>query len=325
MKNTHTNKIRTAILTSLLYITAGEAYAATQTVQNNETIKIGKLPVDSILEQLGAKQENGISKETFDHYSDHYDRVDSNKDGYHSKDEYVENAGYKTRQSRAGIFGAADNDRDGKVSKNEYILNRIITDEAKALVSAMDSDGNKKISKKEFLKNTKLSDPAVAEKVFDALDSEGTGNLVTHKYLRVWGQWARSGQDSADQRIENLENRLKSGKNPAKGNPSQTNRNGSGERPASQGDLPEGGPPEGRGPGGNGGGRPSADVIFKRFDSNGDGKLSGAEIPERMMENLDRLDKNGDKEVSREELESLQGGGGGSRNRISAPRKLLYP
>ena len=75
----------------------------------------------------------------------------------------------------------------------------------------------------------------------------------------------------------------------------------------------------GRGRGGFGGppgGGPGAfvDGLLERQDKNGDGKLSGDEIPERMRENLARVDTNNDKVVDRAELEKMaerfQGGGG---------------
>ncbi len=54
------------------------------------------------------------------------------------------------------------------------------------------------------------------------------------------------------------------------------------------------------GPGGNRS-RPS----FEQFDKNGDGKISGKEIPPRMRQNLQRLDKNGDGSVSQNEFAAM--------------------
>lgn len=71
----------------------------------------------------------------------------------------------------------------------------------------------------------------------------------------------------------------------------------------------------GRGGGGRGGFDPTA--FFKERDTNGDGKLSGDEIPQQMQGRLDRLDANGDKAISLKEIQdAMQGGGqrgGGQR------------
>lgn len=58
-------------------------------------------------------------------------------------------------------------------------------------------------------------------------------------------------------------------------------------------------------------------AFFKRMDKNGDGKLVGDEIPERMKQGISRIDTNGDGAVSLEEIQARfkqrgnRGGGGG--------------
>lgn len=44
--------------------------------------------------------------------------------------------------------------------------------------------------------------------------------------------------------------------------------------------------------------------IFQERDANGDGKLAGEEIPERMKAMLDRVDSNGDGAIDKAEMES---------------------
>lgn len=54
------------------------------------------------------------------------------------------------------------------------------------------------------------------------------------------------------------------------------------------------------------GGAPSAEMITRMFemrDADKDGKLSGDEIPERMRQNLERIDKNSDGAIDKSELE----------------------
>ena len=50
-----------------------------------------------------------------------------------------------------------------------------------------------------------------------------------------------------------------------------------------------------------------ADRVFSRRDADGDGKLSGDEIPERMAAMLQRLDTNGDNAIERSEFEEMIG------------------
>ncbi|MDA1050435.1 MAG: EF-hand domain-containing protein [Planctomycetota bacterium] len=75
---------------------------------------------------------------------------------------------------------------------------------------------------------------------------------------------------------------------------------------------PGGGGPGGGGPGGGGGFDPEA--MFTERDADGDGKLTGEEIPERMLERLEAIDTDKDGSVSKEELlarMSQSPGGGG--------------
>lgn len=100
--------------------------------------------------------------------------------------------------------------------------------------------------------------------------------------------------------------------------------NGSGSRTAAGSGA--GGGPAGAGgrggpggPGGPGGGFDPA-AIFARNDKDGDGKLTGDEISERMRPNLAEIDTDGDQSISMEEFtasiakrRSAGGGGGGPR------------
>lgn len=49
-------------------------------------------------------------------------------------------------------------------------------------------------------------------------------------------------------------------------------------------------------------GRPSPEKLLERFDTNKDGQLQAAELPERMQEHIGDIDKNGDAVVSKDEL-----------------------
>ncbi len=140
---------------------------------------------------LGAKREAGTTDRALIAYAKHFDRLDADRDGKHSKKEYIDNGVHMNPQARRGIFGAADNNADGFVTRAEYVLNRIITDEAKSIVQRTDADKNGEIIKTEFVNGAPLTDKRLAVAVFDALDTNADGATTIPEYLRVWGGWAR--------------------------------------------------------------------------------------------------------------------------------------
>ncbi len=182
---------------------AANVVNAQPTSKGNTPIKIGGVLVADILQQLGAKLERGATTELLDEYSHHFDRTDLNRDGKQTKTEYVDNGRYLTPLARAGIFRAADGNSDGVVTKDEYVLNRIITDEAKAIVQGMDDDKDGVVQRTEFVEHAAklLPDAESADRVCDVLDANADGRIVIPEYLRVWGQWARVGRKSAEERI----------------------------------------------------------------------------------------------------------------------------
>ena len=80
---------------------------------------------------------------------------------------------------------------------------------------------------------------------------------------------------------------------------------------------PPGGPEGANGGPGGPGGAAWADNMFKQNDKDGDGKLTGDEIPERMRQGMARVDTNNDGSVDRAEVERMMknfgGGAGGGR------------
>ena len=67
---------------------------------------------------------------------------------------------------------------------------------------------------------------------------------------------------------------------------------------AREGGFPGGQPGEGRGMG-----KEMMARMFEQRDADKDGKLSGDEIPERMKENVSRVDENGDGAIDKSEME----------------------
>ncbi len=162
--------------------------------------QIGGIKVTVILERLGAQMETGASSQQLADYAWHFQRLDQDQDGQHSPKEYIENGHYMTPQARQVIFRAAVGDGNGLVTEAEYVLNRVITDEAKAIMQPMDRDRDGNIEPSEFIDGGSLPS-ATAVLVFEAFDQNQDRRLSVPEYLRVWGQWARAGRPPAAKRI----------------------------------------------------------------------------------------------------------------------------
>jgi Ca2+-binding EF-hand superfamily protein len=188
---------------AVLAISSQAGYAQPPPAARNTPAKVGGVTVGDILQRLGAKLEHGATAKELENYASHFDRTDLNGDGKHARQEYVDKGAYMTPRARAGIFRAADGNADGVVTKAEYILNRIITDEAKAIVQGMDDDQDGSVERAEFVQHatTLLSDKKLAERVYASFDANDDGGITIPEYLRVWGKWARAGQKSAEERI----------------------------------------------------------------------------------------------------------------------------
>ncbi|MBG30479.1 MAG: hypothetical protein CMI31_10835 [Opitutae bacterium] len=157
-----------------------------------EKIEIAGHTPQHILKLFAFKGVAGVTEQQRANYRRVFGFLDVDRDKRHSKKEYVENGRYMTLQARQGIFRASDSNQDGFVSEEEYVMNRIITDEAKEIFFQMDANEDSRLTRKEFLASGKLKDPKLAKAVFQALDTDGDGELVIPEYLRVWGRWARS-------------------------------------------------------------------------------------------------------------------------------------
>ena len=258
-------------------ISTQAVFAQARSSASSKPLTVGDVPVANVLKRLGAKLEQGIASRTLDGYSLQFDRADSNRDGKHTTTEYVENGRYLTPQARSGIFRASDGNRDGVVTRAEYILNRSITDEAKRIVQGMDDDQDGLVERAEFLAHSTklLSDKKLAVEVFLALDRNSDDVILVPEYLRVWGQWARAGNSSAEKRIAARRAELVDTKGKRADPP--------GERPRRFG------PPGGSG-GRFGGGPPSPRQFVEnalRFDADKDGKLDRQELT-KLAESLGR-------------------------------------
>jgi len=255
----------------------------------NIPTKVGRVPVAEVLQRLGARLEGGASSDLLENYINHFDRTDPDRDGKHTREEYVEKGRYMTPQARAGIFRASDGNGDGVVTRAEYVLNRIVTDEAKIIVQEMDDDQNGLVEREEFVRHaTKLlADGNLAGLVFSSLDLNNDGELPVPEYLQVWGKWARTGRKPAAERIAVRQ--------------AEVEKTSDSRSLPSRARQPGGEPPSGRP-----GGPPDVDEIFKRFDGNRDGKLQKQEIPEFVQQFILPADANQDGAVTKSELQTAR-------------------
>ena len=154
--------------------------------------RIGGHSPRQILNLFGYRGVLGITDQQVAGYRRVFGFGDANRDGRHSKKEYIEDGFYLTKQARQGIFRASDSDGDGFVTEAEYVINRMITDEAKEIFHKLDANKDNKLTAKEIIASGKFEDEKLAQAVFKALDVDGNKSLVIPEYLRVWGRWARA-------------------------------------------------------------------------------------------------------------------------------------
>ncbi len=276
-------------------------------IDSDSKILVGGVPVSDVLKRLNAKMEKGLTQSVLQGYTRQFDQTDTNQDGKHSRQEYVVNGRYLSPQARAGIFAAADDDNDKMVSRDEYILNRLITDEAKAILQRMDDNRNGRIEQAEFLLHASelLKDKQLATAVFQKFDGNRDQALAVPEYLRVWGQWARDGQPSPSKRVLSAKANPKQSA-PKQSAPGQSNPRllpGLSFRPSTVSP-------------------PSVATVMKRFDNNQDGKLQQAEIPQRIRQFILPADTNGDKAVTEMELKLFRQKQASQKRPGSRPNKV---
>ena len=178
------------ILLLLVFCLSTSAFA--QADNKKKKVLIGGHTPRQILVMFKFKGLVAITDGQWASYRRVFGFLDADRDGRHSKQEYIVNGVHMNEQSRRGIFAASDSDRDGYVSEAEYVHNRIITDEAKRIFEEMDANRNGRLTAEELVGSGKLEDEDLAREVFEALDTNGDGELIIPEYLRVWGRWAPS-------------------------------------------------------------------------------------------------------------------------------------
>ena len=183
------NRLRVTLLLPLFCLVS-VVFAQPSAGKKKESI--GGHSPRQVLNLFGFQGILGITDQQVASYRRVFGFSDINRDGRHSKKEYIEDGFYLTKQSRQGIFRASDSDGDGFVTEAEYVINRMITDEAKEIFHKLDTNKDNKLSAKEIIASGKFKDEKLAQAVFMALDVDGNKSLVIPEYLRVWGRWARA-------------------------------------------------------------------------------------------------------------------------------------
>ena len=190
------NNIKARILTSLATVLVVGCNTTTKILDTKgeqpRLAGIASLKPKEIVNLLGAKIWEDVNERQIENYRRVFGFGDTDKDGRHSKKEYIENGRYMTPKARQGIFRASDTNNDGFVTEAEYVENRIITDEAKIIFDEMDADLNGKLTKFEFFNAGLIKNQQLAKEIFEALDTNNNGELIIPEYLRVWGKWARN-------------------------------------------------------------------------------------------------------------------------------------
>ena len=198
MKNSTTHRIKTESQKNLLgtaFLLASFCLVFVAFTQPNAEKKkehIGGHSPRQVLDLFGYQGILGITDQQVASYRRVFGFGDANRDGRHSKKEYIEDGFYLSKQSRQGIFRASDSNGDGFVTEAEYIINRMITDEAKEIFHKLDANKDNKLTAKEIIASGKFKDEKLAQAVFKTLDVDGSKSLVIPEYLRVWGRWARA-------------------------------------------------------------------------------------------------------------------------------------
>ena len=198
MKNITTHRIKPAFpkhrlrMTLLLPLFCLVSVVFAQPNAGKKKERIGGHTPRQVLNLFGYRGILGITDQQVASYRRVFGFGDANRDGRHSKKEYIEDGFYLTKQSRQGIFRASDSNGDGFVTEVEYVINRMITDEAKEIFHKLDTNKDNKLSAKEIIASGKFKDEKLAQAVFKTLDVDGNKSLIIPEYLRVWGRWARA-------------------------------------------------------------------------------------------------------------------------------------
>jgi len=228
--------------------------------------------------------------------ADLFEKLDKNSDGQIDADEVGEaRAKFFKRLVRVG-----DEDKDGKLSKDEFV--DATKPEPKPTATAGDGGKGKG-------KNKKKGGGRDPKKLFNRLDKNGDGKVTQDeipekqkkRFDRIFTRLDKDELTLKD--FEKFSGKGKGGKNKAQG---KKKPDADGQKTAKKGPGRGAGRPEGR---------PDPERMFKRFDSDEDGKLTVDEVPEgfkdRFAAMLKRAGKDEDGSINLNEFRRVARAGRG--------------
>jgi len=144
------------------------------------------------MDHMKIELEKSITKNDLMGFRNIVARLDTDKNGRLSLEEYSKNKHFKGNpRGLMGFFRAADTNQDSQMTIEEYAWQRIITDEARKIFFTMDKGKDRSVSQREFISYGIFTSEYVATKIFNAFDTNKNGELTLPEYLRNWSRWAR--------------------------------------------------------------------------------------------------------------------------------------
>ncbi|HEX4132343.1 MAG TPA: hypothetical protein VHZ24_20090 [Pirellulales bacterium] len=205
------------------------------------------------------------------------------------------------------IFASRDENKDGKLQRDEVPEER--REGFDRMVEHFDADGDKALSLDEFKKGLAMmrsggaAGAGQAQRAPEGRPGAGAGGMGGGGLFGALDT-NHDGKLSGDEIAAASESLKKLDKD---GDGTITGQEAFAGMPGR--DMPRGGTPGAPGSAA-GGGNEMAKQMIARADANGDGKLSKDEAPDRLRDNFDRVDRNGDGFVDASELGVVVGGGG---------------
>lgn len=124
-----------------------------------------------------------------------FKRMDTDKSGIVSKDEYRDYMRQRKEERKHNGFARMDQDANGMVTRDEYLAYK--QQHAERRFTRMDKDGDGVVSKEEFEACQKRKQNK--HRMFDRIDANHDGQLTEQESLTAWGDWFKRIDANHDQ------------------------------------------------------------------------------------------------------------------------------